>query len=56
MMVTGAVRNLANALIDAALQAMLLGQGPLPALFGTAGGGGLFGAIFAISPMRLRIS
>lgn len=43
MSVEQAVRNLANALLDAALQAMLLGQGPLAALFGTAGGGGLFG-------------
>ncbi len=49
MTVTDAVRNLANALIDAALQAMLLGQGPLAALFGTAGGGGLFGAIFGFA-------
>jgi len=49
MSVTDAVRNLANALIDAALQAMLLGQGPLAALFGTAGGGGLFGAIFGFA-------
>ncbi|TGU87718.1 phage tail tape measure protein [Mesorhizobium sp. M00.F.Ca.ET.151.01.1.1] len=47
--VTDAVRNLANALIDASLQAMLLGQGPLAALFGTAGGGGLFGAIFGFA-------
>lgn len=47
--VTDAVRNLANALIDAALQAMLLGQGPLAALFGTASGGGLFGAIFGFA-------
>lgn len=49
MTVTDAVRNLANALIDAALQAMLLGQGPLAALFGTAGGGGIFGAIFGFA-------
>lgn len=43
--VTDAVRNLANALLDAALQATLLGQGPLAALFGTAGTGGFFGWI-----------
>lgn len=49
MSVTDAVRNLANALIDASLQAMFLGQGPLAALFGTAGGGGLFGAIFGFA-------
>lgn len=47
--VTDAVRSLANALIDASLQAMLLGQGPLAALFGTSGGGGLFGAIFGFA-------
>ncbi|TPM61107.1 hypothetical protein FJ959_07380 [Mesorhizobium sp. B2-2-4] len=47
--VTDAIRNMANALIDASLQAMLLGQGPLAALFGTAGGGGLFGAIFGFA-------
>lgn len=44
--VTDAVRNLANALVDASLQAMLLGQGPLAALFGTSESGGLFGALF----------
>lgn len=49
MSVTDAVRNLANALIDASLQAMFLGQGPLAALFGTAGGGGIFGAIFGFA-------
>ena len=43
---TDAVRNLASSLMDAVLQASLLGQGPLAGLFGTAGGGGLFGAIF----------
>jgi len=41
-----AVKNLANSLMDAVLQASLLGQGPLAGLFGTATGGGLFGSIF----------
>lgn len=44
-----AVRNLANSLADAALQAILLGQGPLAGLFGTtatgpSGVGGLLGS------------
>lgn len=43
---TDAVKNLTNSLIDAVLQATLLGQGPLAGLFGTATGGGLFGSIF----------
>lgn len=42
-----AVRNLTNSLIDAVLQATLLGQGPLAAMFG--GGSGLFGSIFGFS-------
>lgn len=41
-----AVKNLTNSLIDAVLQASLLGQGPLAGLFGTATGGGLFGSLF----------
>jgi len=40
-----AIRRLVSALTDAALQAILLGQGPLAGLFGTATGGGLFGII-----------
>jgi phage-related minor tail protein len=45
MSVNDAVRNLTNSLIDAALQAALLGQGPLASLFGTAASGGLFGLL-----------
>lgn len=41
-----AVKNLTNSLIDAVLQASLLGQGPLAGLFGTATDGGLFGSLF----------
>lgn len=45
-----ALMNLTKRLADAALQAALLGQGPLAALFGTASGtsgpGGLIGALF----------
>lgn len=50
--VTGAraIENLTKRLADAALQAALLGQGPLASLFGTKGSdgglGGLFGALF----------
>ncbi|MQV98352.1 hypothetical protein GHK46_13670 [Sinorhizobium medicae] len=39
-----AVRGLINSLIDAALQAALLGKGPLGGLFG--GGTGIFGSLF----------
>jgi hypothetical protein len=45
----GAVQSLANSLIDAALRAALLGQGPLAGLFGTAGGTGILGALFGFS-------
>lgn len=44
---TNAVRNLASSLMDAVLQAALLGQGPLAALFG--GGTGLLGSLFGFS-------
>lgn len=62
MSLNDAVRNLLNSLIDATLQAVLLGKGPLAGLFGTAptggnnggGGGGsilggLFGMLFGFS-------
>lgn len=42
-----AVKNLTNSLIDAVLQATLLGQGPLAGLFG--GGSGLFGSLFGFA-------
>jgi hypothetical protein len=42
-----AVANLADALADAALQAALLGTGPLAGLFGTADGGGFLTAAAA---------
>lgn len=42
-----AVKNLTNSLIDAVLQAALLGQGPLGALFG--GGSGLLGSLFGFA-------
>ncbi|WP_137153491.1 hypothetical protein [Rhizobium sp. FKL33] len=42
----GALRNLLNNLVDAALQASLLGKGPLAGLFGMSKGGGIFGALF----------
>jgi len=47
-----AVRNLANNLADAALQGLLLGKGPLAALFGFGGTGsasGLLGSIFGFA-------
>ncbi|QNQ63101.1 hypothetical protein IB024_05005 [Brucella sp. 6810] len=47
-----AVRNLANNLADAALQGLLLGKGPLAALFGFGGEGaasGLLGSIFGFA-------
>ncbi len=44
----GAVRNLINSLIDATLQAALLGKGPLSGLFGGTGTG-LLGAIFGFA-------
>lgn len=44
-----AVQNLLNSLIDASLQAALLGKGPLSGLFGTAGGTGLLGMLFGFS-------
>lgn len=44
---TDAVRNLASSLMDAVLQAALLGQGPLAGLFG--GGTGLLGGLFGFS-------
>jgi len=47
-----AVRNLANNLADAALQGLLLGKGPLAALFGFGGQGaasGLLGSIFGFA-------
>jgi hypothetical protein len=52
-----ALKRIVNALADAVLQAVLLGQGPLASLFGTApqGGasvGGLFGQIFGSGPTR----
>lgn len=42
------VANLAGSLASAALQATILGTGPLAGLFGTSGSGGLFGSIFGI--------
>jgi lambda family phage tail tape measure protein len=45
----GALRNLLNNLVDAALQASLLGKGPLAGLFGMSEGGGIFGALFGFS-------
>lgn len=43
--------NIVSALARAALQATLLGEGPLAGLFGTSGGGGLFTMLFkAIFP------
>lgn len=48
------MREVATAIIHAALQASLLGQGPLAQLFGTnataAGAGGLFGRLFGTVP------
>lgn len=41
-----ALQQLLNSLIQVTLQAALLGQGPLAGVFGTAGGGGLFGSLF----------
>ncbi len=38
--------GLARSLASAALQATVLGTGPLAGLFGTAGGGGLFGSLW----------
>ncbi|MFN6986685.1 MAG: D-alanyl-D-alanine carboxypeptidase family protein, partial [Rhizobium oryzihabitans] len=43
----GAVRSLINSLIDATLQAALLGKGPLAGLAGV--GSGIFGAIFGFA-------
>ncbi|NKB83084.1 hypothetical protein HED51_03000 [Ochrobactrum grignonense] len=42
-----AVKNLANSLMDAVLQAALLGQGPLASLFG--GGSGILGSILGFA-------
>ncbi len=39
------MRNVAQAIASAALQASILGTGPLAGLMGTGGGGGLLGAI-----------
>lgn len=47
MSLNDAVRNLVNSLIDASLQALLLGKGPLAGLLG--GGSGLFGMLFGFS-------
>jgi muramidase (phage lysozyme) len=44
-----AVRSLANSLVDAALRAALLGQGPLAGLFGTAGGTGILGGLLGFA-------
>ncbi|MEO9340464.1 hypothetical protein ABFT80_23925 [Mesorhizobium sp. SB112] len=41
-----ALQQLLNSLIQVTLQAALLGQGPLAGVFGTTGGGGLFGSLF----------
>lgn len=47
------IDNLTDALAQAALKALLLGQGPLAGLFGTSGDGGLFGVIGgALFPKR----
>ncbi len=40
------ISNLAKSLLEAAVQASLLGQGPLAGLFGTSASGGLFGNLF----------
>jgi hypothetical protein len=40
------IGRLASTIADAALQAALLGQGPLASMFGTAGSGGALGGIF----------
>lgn len=40
------LQNMVKQLASAALQASLLGQGPLAGLFGTSGGGGLLGSLF----------
>lgn len=45
--VTDVLANVAKSLASAALQAALLGQGPLAGLFGTSGGGGFFGSLIA---------
>lgn len=42
-----AIRRLTSALVEASMQALLLGQGPLAGLFGTGKSGGLFGIIGA---------
>lgn len=39
-------QNLTKAIAKAAIQAALMGSGPLAGLFGTSGGGGLFGMMF----------
>jgi tape measure domain-containing protein len=48
-----ALSNLVKKLAETALQAVLLGKGPLAGLFGTAGGGGIIGGLFgAFAPGR----
>jgi len=50
---TEVLGNIVAALARAALQATLLGEGPLAGLFGTSGGGGLLGAfVGAVIPGR----
>lgn len=46
---TGALQNMVNALLDATLQAVLLGQGPLGSVLGGAGGTGILGAMFGFA-------
>lgn len=46
---TGAMQNLVNSLIDAVLQATLLGQGPLASILGGAGSTGLLGSLFGFA-------
>uniref|UniRef100_A4WS48 Bacteriophage tail tape measure N-terminal domain-containing protein n=1 Tax=Cereibacter sphaeroides (strain ATCC 17025 / ATH 2.4.3) TaxID=349102 RepID=A4WS48_CERS5 len=41
------IASLASSLASAALQSMWLGSGPLSAIFGTAGSGGLFGSLYS---------
>lgn len=41
------LKDMVKQLASAALQAALLGQGPLAGLFGTSGGGGFFGSLIA---------
>jgi len=47
MSAADAVKRLADAFVEAAIQAAFLGQGPLAGLFG--GGGGILGSIFGFS-------